>query len=208
MNRLWDISQTLRHGLPVWPGDTAFEADPHWVLDDGCPVNVGRFRLSTHSGTHADAPLHYDADGQAMAAVALDAYVGRCVLIDATASAGFVRPADIVDRLPARVERVLLRTYQRFPHEHWVEDFTAVAAETIELIAARGARLIGIDSPSLDPQTSRTLDAHRAVRHHRMAILEGLVLDDVPEGHYELIAPPLKLDNLDASPVRALLRSI
>ncbi|NVK43884.1 MAG: arylformamidase [Oceanospirillaceae bacterium] len=208
MSRIWDISQTLRHGLPVWPGDTAYEADPHWVLDDGCPVNVGRFRLSTHSGTHADAPLHYDADGQGIAEVALDAYIGRCVLIDAVSATGRVRPVDIVAQLPERVERVLLRTFDVFPHERWVEDFTAVAAETIELIAARGARLIGIDSPSLDPQTSKTLDAHRAVRRNRMAILEGLVLDGVPAGHYELIAPPLKLDNLDASPVRALLRSI
>lgn len=208
MSRIWDISQTLRCGVPVWPGDTAFSADPHWVMDDGCPVNVGRFRLSTHTGTHADAPLHYDATGQAIAEVALDAYIGPCVLIDAVSASGLVQPQDIVDQLPERVERVLLRTFAQFPHESWVENFTAVAAETVELIAARGARLIGIDSPSLDPQDSKTLDAHQAVRRHRMAILEGLVLDAVPPGHYELIAPPLKLDNLDASPVRALLRSI
>ncbi|ANG61884.1 arylformamidase [Marinobacterium aestuarii] len=208
MSKLWDISQRLRAGLPVWPGDTAFESDPHWVLENGCPVNVGRFRLSTHAGTHADAPLHYDAQGLPIAEVSLEYYIGPCVLIDATVSGALVRPEDIADQLPARVERVLLRTFRQFPHNHWPADFTAVAPETIDLIAARGARLIGIDSPSLDPQNSKTLDAHRAVRRHRMAILEGLVLDGVPAGPYELIAPPLKLDTLDASPVRALLRSI
>jgi arylformamidase len=208
MNRIWDISQTLRTGLPVWPGDTAFEAESHWVLENGCPVNVGRFRLSTHSGTHADAPLHYDAQGLPIAEVDLDYYIGPCVLIDAVVPGALVRPEDIVEQLPARVERVLFRTCENFPRDAWVEGFTAVAAETIDLIAARGARLIGIDSPSLDPQSSKTLDAHWAVRRHRMAILEGLVLDGVPAGSYELIAPPLKLDKLDASPVRALLRSI
>ncbi|MBV1789105.1 arylformamidase [Marinobacterium sp. D7] len=208
MSRIWDISQTLRPGLPVWPGDTAYLAEPTWVLEEGCPVNVGRVQLSTHSGTHADAPLHYDANGESIAEVALEVYLGPCVLIDAVSAKGRVQPEDIVDQLPERVERVLLRTYPSFPHHRWVDDFTAVAADTIELLAERGARLIGIDSPSLDPQSSKTLDAHRAVRRHRMAILEGLVLDRVPAGHYELIAPPLKLDTLDASPVRALLRSI
>ncbi|MFC6669623.1 arylformamidase [Marinobacterium aestuariivivens] len=208
MSRIWDISQTLRQGLPVWPGDTAFESEPHWVLDDGCPVNVGRFRLSTHSGTHADAPLHYDADGLPIAGVALETYIGPCVLIDVTAAEGLVRPEHIVYQLPERVERVLLRTFRQFPHERWEPDFTAIDAAAVELLAERGARLIGVDSPSLDPQESKAMAAHQAVRRNRMAILEGLVLDGVPTGHYELIAPPLKLNNLDASPVRALLRSL
>lgn len=208
MSRIWDISQTLRQGLPVWPGDTPFDSSPHWVMDDNCPVNVGRFQLSAHSGTHADAPLHYDGFGQAIAEVPLDAYIGSCVLLDVVSVSGRVEPEDIIDQLPERVERVLLRTTAQFPHDAWVEDFTTVSADAIELMASRGARLIGTDSPSLDPQQSKTLDAHRAVNRNRMAILEGLVLEGVPAGTYELIAPPLKLDNLDASPVRALLRSI
>ncbi|KEA65501.1 Kynurenine formamidase, bacterial [Marinobacterium lacunae] len=208
MSKIWDISQLLRPGLPVWPGDSTFETNAKWVLDSDCPVNVGQFQLSTHSGTHADAPLHYDPMGLAIADVDLDIYIGPCVLIDAICAKGQVEPEDIADQLPNRVERVLLRTYAAFPHDHWVEKFTSVAPATIDLIASRGARLIGIDSPSLDPQTSKTLDAHHAAHRCSLAILEGLVLDGVPPGNYELIAPPLKLKQLDASPVRALLRSI
>ncbi|QUJ68967.1 arylformamidase [Photobacterium sp. GJ3] len=208
MTKIWDISQTLRQGLPVWPGDTAFQSHFHWEMSDACPVNVGQFTLSCHAGTHADAPVHYDAQGKAMAAVSLSYYIGPCVLIDATHAIGWVKPQDIIDQLPDQAERVIFRTYQRFPHDQWVSDFTAVAAETIDLLAERGVCLIGIDSPSLDPQTSKTMQAHQAIKRHGMAILEGLVLDDVPVGHYELIAPPLKLDALDASPVRALLRSV
>ena len=113
-----------------------------------------------------------------------------------------------VGSLPALPPRVLFRTYDRFPHDAWREDFTAVAADAIALLAERGVRLIGVDAPSLDPQDSKTMDAHHAVLAADMRILEGLVLDDVPPGDYELIALPLKLSGLDSSPVRAVLREL
>jgi arylformamidase len=106
------------------------------------------------------------------------------------------------------VRRVLFRTYERFPHEAWVSEFVAVDPATIDRLAARGVVLIGLDSPSLDPETSKTMDAHHAVRRAEMRVLEGLVLDDVPPGQYELIALPLPLKGLDASPVRAVLRAL
>ncbi|WP_010322326.1 arylformamidase [Marinobacterium stanieri] len=208
MSRIWDISQTLRKGIPVWPGDTEYRSEQHWELNENCPVNVGALELSTHTGTHADAPLHYDAAGKSIAEVDLETYIGLCVLIDVTDAKGLVRPEHVIDQLPQRAERVLLRTMTTFPHDRWVSDFTAIDAATIDLLASRGARLIGVDSPSLDPETSKAMSAHQAVKRHGMAILEGLVLDAVPAGSYELIAPPLKLYNMDASPVRALLRSI
>ena len=102
---------------------------------------------------------------------------------------------------------VLLRTFERVP-ANWPEGFCAIAPATIECLAERGVRLVGIDTPSLDPQHSKTLDAHHAVGRHGMAILEGVVLDDVPAGDYELLALPLKFTHLDASPVRAVLRAL
>jgi len=210
--KIWDISQTLRPGIPVWPGDTEFSEARTWQLDEQCPVNVSRFTLSTHSGSHADAPLHYDAGGRTMAEVDLLPYLGPCRVIDisdalATAS-GAITPemlADYAEEMPARV---LLRTYVSAPQDLWDAEFRAVAGSTIDWLAERGVRLIGTDTPSLDPQDSKTMDAHHAVRRHGMAILEGLILDAVPPGDYELIALPLKLANLDASPVRAVLRSL
>jgi arylformamidase len=103
---------------------------------------------------------------------------------------------------------VLFRTFTVFPHDRWVDRFTVVEAGAIEALAGLGVRLIGVDSPSLDPQASKTMDAHLAVLAADMRVLEGLVLDDVPPGEYELIALPLKLAGLDASPVRAILRSL
>lgn len=204
--KLWDITQPLRPGLPVWPGDTPYQEERIWEISDVCPVNVSKVTLSTHSGTHADAPLHYDPEGLPSGSVDLSFYLGPCRVIDVTGSDGIVRPAELAPALEQPVERLLLKTYRKTSLDQWDENFTAVAPESIEMLAAAGVRLIGTDTPSLDPQTSKTMDAHHAVRRAGMAILEGLVLDAVPPGDYELIALPLKFANLDAAPVRAVLR--
>jgi len=205
--RLWDISQPLWPGLPVWPGDTAFSTRRRWTIDEGSPVNVASFETSTHAGTHADAPLHYDPAGAAADAVTLDAYLGPCRVVDAR-DCGAVISRAFVAALAEPPPRVLFRTYAAFPHDAWRSDFTTVAAEAVALLAERGVRLIGVDAPSLDPENSKTMDAHQAVLAADMRILEGLVLDEVPPGDYELIALPLKLRGLDASPVRAVLREL
>jgi len=205
--RLYDISASLSPTLPVWPGDTPFTEERVWHIGPDGVVNVSRFTLSTHSGAHVDAPLHYDAAGQPIGAVALEPYLGPCrvlhVLGCARVELGLL--AGRLDRLPPRI---LFRTYARAPRAHWDAQFASVAAEVIEALAERGVRLVGIDTPSLDPQESKAMHAHQAVLRHGLAILEGIILDDVAEGDYELIALPLKLSNLDASPVRAVLREL
>jgi len=204
--RIWDISQTLRPDLPVWPGDTAFSFERTWKMEDNSPVNVGRMTMSTHSGTHADAPLHYAADGLDAASMDLSPYLGECLVIDAR---GVSNEIDIGD-LPHidSADRVLFRTWDTFPHDQWRSDWLPIAPETVEWLALQGVRLIGTDAPSVDPQDSKTMAAHLAVLDHDLRILEGLVLDDVPEGRYELIALPLKVAGGDAGLCRAILRGL
>lgn len=205
---LWDISPALDGDTPVWPGDSAVRIDRVWRMEAASPVNVGRLTLSPHTGAHADAPLHYDAGGAAIGAVPLDPYLGRCRVIHCIGAAPLVRPEHLGTSLAGVPPRVLLRTYERVPLAHWDSAFCAVAPQTIDVLAQKGVKLIGIDTPSLDPEESKTMDAHHRVRAHGMAILEGLVLDAVAPGDYELIALPLKLTSLDASPVRAVLRAL
>lgn len=207
MSRIYDISQTLRPGLPVWPGDTEFAFERSWRMEDGSPVNVGRMTMSTHSGTHGDAPLHYAEDGLDAASMALEPYLGECVVLDARHANGVVRVADLPADLGGAT-RVLLRTFDAFPHDTWDSAFTAIAPETIRWLAGQGVMLIGTDAPSVDPQESKTMDAHKAVLTADMRILEGLVLDDVPPGRYELIALPLKVGGGDAGLCRAVLREL
>lgn len=205
--QLWDISPALQQGIPVWPGDSAYSAETTWQIADGCPVKVSKITMSTHTGAHCDAPSHYDANGKAIDEVALDTYIGTCRVIHCIGVAQ-VLPEHIRAFLTDIPARVLLRTYQQAPQMQWDENFPSVAVDTITLLAQHGVKLIGIDSPSLDPQESKTLDAHLHMKAHQMAILEGIVLDEVAAGDYELICLPLKLKGLDASPVRAVLRAI
>lgn len=208
MTQLLDISPALSPATPTWPGDTPFQQQSVWQIDGACPVNVGRITLSPHTGAHADAPFHYAADGVAIGDVPLDYYIGPARVIHCIGAHPLVRPADIAHALERLPPRVLLRTYRQAPQDVWDSDFCAIAPDTIELLASLGVRLVGIDTPSIDPQESKTMDAHHTVERHRMAILEGLVLDRAAPGDYELLALPLRFATLDASPVRAVLRSL
>lgn len=208
MSRIWDISQPLHAGVPVWPGEPAFALHSHAVIGDGCPVNVGGMFTPLHAGTHGDAPLHYTDEGASSADCDLDPYIGPCMLLDVRHASGQVEIDDIDWSALEGAERVLLRTYEHFPHQRWDSDFTAVSSDVIARLGAMGVRLIGTDAASLDPEQSKTLDAHRAVKAADMRILEGLVLDEVRPGRYELVALPLRIVGADASPVRAILREV
>ncbi len=205
-NKIWDISPALHAALPVWPGDTPFQSATTWEIANGCPVKVSKMTMSTHTGAHCDAPSHYGADGKSIDQVSLDTYIGRCRVIHLQGTS-VVQAGQLLPFLHQIPERVLFRTYDKTP-SGWDNAFPCVSADAIHLLASHGVKLIGIDSPSLDPQESKTLDAHHAIESHGMAILEGIVLDEISPGDYELIALPLKLSGLDASPVRAILRAL
>ena len=205
---LWDISPPVQPGAPVFPGDTPYQQ--HWSaqIGPGCPVNVSRITLSPHVGAHADAPLHYDPAGRAVGALDLAPYLGRCRVIHAIG----VRPLIFWQHLAHATQglppRVLVRTYARAPVDRWDPQLAAFAPETVERLADAGVVLIGIDTASIDPADNKALASHQVIRRRDLRVLENLVLDDVPEGDYELIALPLKLTAADASPVRAVLRAL
>ncbi|NNM75738.1 arylformamidase [Sphingomonas sp. ID1715] len=206
--RVWDISQTLRPGMPMWPGEPELVVRRNAMIGEQCPVNVGAIETPLHAGTHADSPFHYDDRGLASADLDLDPYIGPCVVVDARHARQRVEADDVDWSALAGAERVIFRTYDRFPADRWNSDFTAIAPAVIARLREAEVRLVGTDAPSLDPEQSKTMDAHREVQTGDMRILEGLVLDDVPFGRYELIALPLKIAGADASPVRAILREI
>lgn len=207
--RLWDISPPIHAGTPVFPGDTPYRQKWAASIGPGCPVNVSEITLSPHVGAHADAPLHYAEGGASIGDTDLAPFLGPCRVIHAIGCRPLIEWAHIAhaigDTLPARV---LVRTYERMPVGRWDPRLAAYASATVEALAARGVRLIGIDTASIDPADSKHLPSHMAIRRHDMRVLENLVLDAVDEGDYELIALPLKLVTADASPVRAVLRAL
>lgn len=206
--RLWDISPPVHAGAPVFPGDTPYAQQ--WVarIGPGCPVNVSTITLSPHTGAHADAPLHYDDAGAAAGALDLAPYLGRCRVVHAIGCGPLVHWRHLEHAFADMPPRVLVRTYARMPADRWDPDLAAFAPETVERLADLGVRLIGIDTASIDPADSKTLDSHQVVRRRGLRVLENLLLDEVPEGDFELIALPLKLTTACASPVRAVLREL
>jgi len=207
MKRLWDISPPVQPGSPVFPGDAPFELRWGWTLSADCPVNVGTITMSPHTGAHADAPLHYSADGAAVGALDLAPFLGHCRVIHAIGCGPLIEWRHLTHALAGLPSRVLVRTYARAPSA-WDPQLPAYAPDTVERLADAGVMLIGIDTASIDPADSKALPSHQVIRRRGLRVLENLVLDDVPEGDYELIALPLKLMTADASPVRAVLREL
>jgi arylformamidase len=207
MRAVWDISPFISPETPTFPGDTPYSQ--HWVLRiaPDSPVNVSAIAMSPHVGAHADAPLHYESGAPAVGRLDLDPFLGRCRVIHAIDRGPLVAPADLAHAAADLPPRVLVRTCVTAP-TRWSPVFSAFAPETIAWLAGLGVRLVGIDSPSVDPADSKTLDSHQQLLAHGMHVLENLVLDEVEAGDYELIALPLKLLDADASPVRAVLRSL
>ncbi len=204
---LYDLSPTIRPGFPVWPGDTAFDSRLSWSMEEGATVNVSRIVTTPHLGSHADAPFHTEPRGETMAELPLERYLGACRVVKVPPTQ-LIEPRHVEGIDPANPGRILFRTDSIRDRKTFPERFTALSVDLASLLGERGALLVGLDTPSVDPFDSKTLDAHHALARGRVAILEGLILDNVPEGLYELIALPLKLAGLDASPVRAVLRTL
>ena len=210
MKQLWDISPPISPDSPIFPGDEPYSLRWTARLSSTCPVNLSAISLSPHVGAHADAPLHYADDGADAARVDLHAYLGPCRVIHAIGCGPLIRIEHLqhavsTDRpLPPRV---LVRCMQK-ADTAWNPDFTAYHPDTVAWLAAQGVQLIGLDTPSVDPASSKTLDSHQQLLRLDLRVLENLVLYEVPEGDYELIALPLKLAGACASPVRAVLRAL
>ena len=204
---IYDITPPISPALKVWPGDTPPAREVLRDMKQGANLTLGTLHSTAHVGAHADAPSHYGIDAPSIEARSLELYLGPCRVIRVEAARG-TRIAPGALRGPAGAERVLFATGTFPDPTEFNEDFAAFSPDLIDRLHREGVRLVGIDTPSIDLFDSRDLPAHAACLRHDMAILEGLVLKDVPEGRYELIALPLRLVGFDASPVRAILRDL
>ncbi len=209
MTRIYDITRTIIPSLAVWPGDTTFSFRSLARLSEGAAVNLTTMTLSAHTGTHADAPYHYTDTGAHPASMPLEKYIGAAHVATITRRSGGIVPADFDGHDLAGMQRLLIHTWvSDLPDDQWAEDFPYPTVELIDWLAARGVVLMGVDMPSVDDFNSKTLDGHHRLLHHGIVNLETLLLKEVPDGVYELVALPLKIDGVCASPVRAILREI
>jgi arylformamidase len=172
MKRLWDISPPVAPGTPVFPGDTPYSQAWSAEIAPGCPVNVSRMTLSPHVGAHADAPLHYDSDGATVGELDLSPYLGPCRVIHAIGKGSLVEWTHVEHATRDLPPRVLVRTYERMPVDSWDAQLAAYAPTTIERLAWLSVKLVGIDTASIDPARSKTLDSHQVIRRLGLRVLE------------------------------------
>ncbi len=207
--RIYDISQPLNEKIAVWPGDQKFRLKWTMRIQEGDSCNVSAVTMSVHTGTHLDAPFHFDEEGCDVGNVPLQCCMGPARVAEVppcekSISAAYLKSLDWRD-----VERVLFRTRKDgCSDQAFSRDYTCLSEDGAEYIAGRGLRLVGVDAPSVDLYSSKTLLCHKILNKKGVAILEGADLSGVPAGDYELICLPLKFSGLDGSPVRAVLRSL
>jgi len=206
MTKLIDISQKLMNGIPVWTGDTEFQTFWKMEIEKGASCNVGSVTMSLHTGTHADAPRHFQIRGLDIAEMNLETFIGPAYVLDLT-KVRFVEKSSLEKLIKHRPERVLFRTMTANKTK-FDGAFSYIAPDAAKFLADLKIKLVGVDTPSVDKSDSKALETHKILAEHNIAILENLDLDDVTEGTYELIAFPLKLAGMDASPVRAVLRTL
>ncbi|PTX64519.1 kynurenine formamidase [Melghirimyces profundicolus] len=193
--------------MAVWPGDTPFSYRLTWTKEETGSVNVGRVTMSTHTGTHIDAPYHFDRDGKRVSELDLDLYIGPVRVIRLHRPAGISRRELEGENLEG-VARLLIRTDAWPDKSVFPGEIPPVHPDLAPYLEEKGIRLLGLDLPSVDPLDSKALPAHHALTRHGVHILEGVVLDRVEPGEYELAALPLPLAEADGSPVRAALRPL
>lgn len=202
-----DVTRMVSAALPAWPGDTPYSYELVSSTLRGDSVNVGVVRLSTHLGTHVDAPWHYDPAGARLHEVPIRTWVGPCVVVDAT-SADRLEPSLLAATDLMGVSKVLFRTGQPDAWTVFPRDWPVVDPALPAFLAARGIDLIGTDAPSADALDSRDLPGHRALALAGVCILESLALERVRPGRYRLVCLPLKLEGADGAPARAVLEPL
>jgi arylformamidase len=204
-----DISRTLSPAIAVWPGDTTFSLQSNSSLSEGASVNVTSLSLSAHTGSHIDAPYHFESTGITVEALPLETYWGPAQVVSVRQQEGALRPEVFAGFDLARAPRLLVRTAssEKDPRE-FSRAYVYPAPELATFLHEQGIILYGCDAPSMDSVDSKTLPGHHALQTHGVAILEGLDLSRVEDGLYELVALPLKIAGGDGSPVRAALRTL
>jgi arylformamidase len=203
--KVYDLTPLIEPELAVFPGDVGYTREVSMDFKKGQHLLLSSFRTTFHLGAHADSSSHYHAHGEGVDQRDLQSYCGRAQVIRVDIKRGErIRIAHLKAR-PILAPRVLFWTGTYPDPRQWNSDFASLSPELIEHLDGLGVRLVGIDTPSVDPETSKELESHQALYKTRMSVLEGIVLENVPEGLYTLVALPLPFKDSDASPVRALL---
>jgi arylformamidase len=207
--KIFDISRPLFNGLAPWPGDTAFRFELKWKMAEGATVNVGAVTMGVHNGSHADAPFHFRQGADTIERMPLETYFGEAVVVDLTNQFkdGEKREITIADLSAAAdsAPRILLKTGVWMDPKIFPEWIPVIAKDVAKWLEEREVKLLGLDIPSVDTIEAKVLVNHHSLAAANIAIVESLDLSGVEAGTYHFSALPLRIEDGDAAPVRAIL---
>ena len=190
MKKIIDISQEV-FSCAVYPGDPKPEKQTVYSTGAGDLYNLTSFAMCAHNGTHVDAPFHFLHDGKTVDQIDLSHFVGDCFV---ARHEGDVTAADAENILKKAdgTERIL------------IAGNATVTIEAAEVFAAGGIKLLGNEGQTVGPENA-PMQVHLILLRREIALLEGIVLQGIPEGQYFLSAAPLNLGGADGAPCRAYL---
>lgn len=191
--KIYDISQEVL-SCKIYPGDPAPQAERVVSIDNGDAYNMSTLSMCVHNGTHIDAPYHFLNDGNTVEQIPLDYCVGTC----------YVTHYD-GDLSENAAEQILLEAQNVSSGERiLIGGNVTITTEAAKVFAKAGIKLIGNEGLSIGP-VDAPMEVHKILLGANSVLLEGIVLNDVPNGVYFLNAAPLNLQGLDGSPCRAYL---
>jgi arylformamidase len=205
----YDISLPISPVMPVWPGDPSIRIQQISSLVDGGELNISRLEMGTHTLTHVDAPRHIKEGGLAVDRLPLDVLIGPAVVVEPRYEGNLITATDLGELGIRGTERLLIKTrnsdlWMGGPYE-FEADYVSLSRDAGPWLLSKGIKLVGIDYLSVDPFDSEELEVHRTLLENGVVVLEGLNLSQVPEGRYQLICLPLRVQDGDGAPARVVL---
>jgi arylformamidase len=211
MNSDWiDISVPLRNGMVAWPGDAPFERTSTLEIAKGGQCNLSRISTTAHIGTHMDAPRHYLDGAAGMETMPIAASIGKARVIEIH-DPEVIQTAELEPHHLAKGERVLFKTRNSehcWKTDHFQQKYIYLEPETARYLAQCGVQTVGVDYLSVGGFEHGGPETHRILLQAGIWIIEGLILQHVEPGEYELVCLPLKIIGGDGAPARAVLRKL
>ena len=210
--KVYDVSVLMSGEIPTWPGDPGISIKQYKSMARGDRSNVTHLDMGAHTGTHIDAPFHFEADGIGIDQLPLDVLLGPCHVYDLTELSESIDLPTLKNLDLEGVTRVLFKTrnsiWWKNGDRQFHTDFVYLSHAGAQFLLERGVKLVGIDYLSIEKYKSPDHATHHALLRKEVIIIEGLNLTEVPAGDYELIALPMRLKGADGAPTRVVLREL
>ena len=205
--KLYDATLAIHEKMMSFPGDPPFEKEVVSRIGNGGDFNLTRLHLTTHLGTHVDPPAHYIESGVTVDRIPLETLIGPGVVADfrgkAQIDAGALEEAGIDDH-----KRVLLKTDNgpRLLESSFYQQYVSLSEDGARFLIECGVCLVGIDALSIEHHENPGAPVHRMLLEAGILVVEGVYLNDIPPGRYEIFCLPLKIKDGDGAPARVILR--